>query len=75
LEDVFEGIDGGAVGVGLGREDDDTDGADAAAHFLLTASIVCELVAGALFENSERCCDAGLDAEEEGVAVVVEVQL
>jgi hypothetical protein len=27
-----------------------------------------------LFENSEICCDAGLDVEVEGV-VVVEVQL
>jgi hypothetical protein len=59
----------------LGQEDDDADGVDVAAHFLLTASRVCELVAEALLENSEMCCDAGLDAEEEGVAVVVEVQL
>lgn len=59
----------------MGREDDDADGVVVAAHFLLTASRVCELVAEALFENSERCCDAGLDAEEGGVAVVVEVQL
>jgi len=59
----------------LGRKDDEVDGVDVAAHFLLTASRVWELVAEALLENSEMCCDAGLDAEEGGVAVVVEVQL
>jgi hypothetical protein len=39
-----------------------------AAHFLLTASNVCALAADALFENSEICCDAGLDIEAEGEA-------
>ena len=40
-----------------------------AAHFLLTASNVCALAVEALFENSEICCDAGLDTGAEGVLV------
>lgn len=74
LEGEFEGIGGDTASAGLGREDDDADGAVVAAHFLLTASRVCELVAEALLENSEMCCDAGLGAEEEGATVVAEVQ-
>jgi len=71
---AFEGRFDGSAGACFGREDEDVDGEDVAAHFLLTASSVCELAAEALFENSEICCDAGLDVEVEGV-MVVEVQL
>lgn len=75
FEGGFDGFnDDGSAGACFGREDEDVDGEDVAAHFLLTASSVCELAAEALFENSEICCDAGLDVEVEGV-MVVEVQL
>src|SRR5882762_6679602 len=62
FEAEFEGFGGAAAG--FGREEEDAEDIDVAAHFFLTASSVAELAADA--ESSEICCKGGLEADGEG---------